>query len=207
MFWTISPIFILIFILTFLYHFKKDLRRTVIFFGSSLGIGATIVAAILGVLGLNESTQQHSFSIKYNQKQASFSYLKEWKESPQAKAREASRKIRGLPPQEAHKVLLTNDEYADSVRAILAFFEEVGLAVKHSYADEETLCPMLQEPVTTYYASFQPWMDWYKSYRQLPLAFENYEWLNAHWKQGCPRKKTPATEGSVATLSAPLRRE
>lgn len=186
MIWIVAPTITLILVLTIVYHFKKDMRRTVVFFGSSLGIGATILAAVFGVLGLRESTDQHNISIRLSQKQASFYYLKEWKNVPQPKAREVSRIIRGIPPQEAHKIFQNSHEYADAVRAILAFFEEVGLAIKHSYADEETLCSLLQEPVMTYYSGFQPWMDWYKNYRQIPRAFENYEWLHERWKNGCP---------------------
>jgi hypothetical protein len=186
--WVIVLTISLILILSVLYHFKKDMRRSIIFFGSSLGIGATIVTAVFGVLGLRESTDQHNMSIKLSQKQAAFYYLKEWKEVPQPKAREVSRVIRGIPPQEAHKIFQSNHEYADAVRASLAFFEEVGLATKHSYADEETLCSLLQEPVITYYSDFQPWMEWYKNYRQIPRAFEHYEWLHERWKKGCPSR-------------------
>jgi len=186
MIWFVAPIITLILVLTFLYHFKTNWRRTIVFFGSSLGIGGTIVAAMLGVLGLRESTEQHNISMKLNQKQASFYYLKEWKAVPQPKAREVSSLVRGIPPQDAHKVFQSKPEYADAVRTVLAYFEEVGLAVKHSYADEATLCSLLQESVLSYHSDFQPWMDWYKNYRKIPRAFENYDWVYQRWKDGCP---------------------
>jgi hypothetical protein len=186
MIWFIVPTITLILVLTFLYHFKKTWRRTIVFFGSSLGIGATVIAAVFGVLGLRESTEQHGASVRLNQKQASFYYLKEWKTVPQPQVREVCRLIRGIPPQEAHKIFQNNHEYADAVRGILAYFEELGLAIKHSYADEETLCSLLQEPVMTYHSDLQPWMDWYKNYRHIPRTFENYDWLYQRWKNGCP---------------------
>lgn len=186
MWWVIGSVLVVIWLLTALYHFCKDLRRTIVFLGSSLGIGATIVAAILAVLGLQESTKQHRISIEQSRKQASFNYLQVWRKIPQSQMRNIVELVRNNPPQETQKVFEKNSDYEETVRSTLVFFEQIGLAIKYSYADEETLCPLLQQPATRYYTAFEPWMEWYKNFRGLPHFFDNYEWLHERWKNGCP---------------------
>lgn len=185
MFWIIGTMVLTIAILTALYHLARGWRRTIVFLGSSLGIGAAVVAAILGVMGLQESARQHSFAIRQSQKQAAFTYLQEWQKIPQAKLRQASSMARNISPDEVHKALQKDPEYADAVRATIVYFEEVGLAVRNSYADEETLCTLLREPIIRYHSAFGPWIEWYKNYRSIPHAFENYEWLHDRWVNGC----------------------
>lgn len=184
MFWVIGSVVLVVVILTVFYHLAKEWRRTIVFFGSSLGIGAAIIAAILGIMGLQESARQHSFAIKQSQKQAAFAYVQEWQKIPQAKLREASKIARDKPPEEVHKMLQGDPELADAVRATIVYFEEVGLAIRLGYADEEPLRALLYEPVSRYHSAFKPWMDWYKNYRSIPTAFENYQWLQDRWANG-----------------------
>ena len=181
MFWIIGSGVLGVVILTAVYHLAKEWRQTIVFFGSSLGISAAIIAAILGVMGLQESARQHSFAIRQSQKQAAFSYAQEWQRIPQAKLRQASKLARELSPEDIHKALQNDPELADAVRATIVYFEEVGLAVRLSYADEEPLRALLYEPVSRYHSAFKPWMDWYKNYRSVPTAFENYQWLEERW--------------------------
>src|SRR5436309_1860454 len=117
MLWIIVSVALIVVILTAFYHLAKGWRRTIVFFGSSLGIGAAIIAAILGVMGLQESARQHSFAIRQSQKQAAFAHAQEWQRIPQAKLREASKLARDMSPEDIHKALQSDPELADAVRA------------------------------------------------------------------------------------------
>src|SRR6185436_2182509 len=184
MWWTIVIVIVVVVTLTILYHTCEKVRGTIVFLGSGLGIGATIIAAILAVLGLQESVRQHKFAIEQSRKDASFRYLQDWHKIPQGTMRKVAELARAKPPQEVQKALEENREYEEAVRATFVFFEEVGLAIKYSYADEETLCPLLQQSATRWYTTFEPWMQWYKGFRGLPHAFDSYQWLDERWKKG-----------------------
>ncbi len=69
---------------------------------------------------------------------------------------------------------------------VLNFFEETSVAVRTSYADEATLCALLEEPVVRYYGTLADWVSDYRKKRRANSYLANYEWLYDRWKGGCP---------------------
>ncbi len=147
-------------ILSLLFQFARGIRETVIFLGTALAG----VAAIIQLQSQSFQTQQN---VRHNKVTVSFSYIEKWNSPPLSdKLRTAARAIdsvSGKSPQEIEAFLADHDTARDALIKVFNLFEDIGLAIRTGYADNETLCQYFSEPALRYFSRLRPWLDNYRS--------------------------------------------
>ena len=181
---------ILVGVLAFVFYRSPRLRETVVFLGTSLGVGAGILAAFSAVIQLRDSTEQNRLALLHRKQEAAFNYLREWQALPLVTARQLMHDSRGKPPEEIHKMLKANSAFHQAAEQIINYFEVLGLAVERGYADEAVLCSLLSDSSLGYHEVLVTWLRWYREMRKMPRLVYHYEWLIERWRNGCPAPST-----------------
>jgi hypothetical protein len=184
---TLVPAVILV--LALLLRFRPNLRQMVVSIGSSLGVAAAAVGVILAFFELKDSTDQHRQSVRLRRQEIAFAYMKRFEEIPDKAT------LRGLidglaekRPAEVQSFFA--NQRADGMKVVnaLNLFEEISIAARTSYADDATLCALLEEPAVRYYGTLKNWVVYFRQKGKAPSFLQNYEWLYGQWKDGCPVK-------------------
>ncbi len=146
-----------ILILTLLYHFMPKAGNTIIFLGSGIGVAATVIAAALsfeelrGVANHYElSVEQHKQAIAHDRQAVAFLYMEKFGALPIGDAASALEDVKSKTPEQIDEYLRSNPQAKGALVKVFNCFEEMALAAQFTYADEATLCALLEEPVVRY---------------------------------------------------------
>lgn len=176
--------------LTLLFQFAPSVRQTVVFLGTAL-IG---VAAIIQLQSQAFLTSQE---IRHGKVSVAFNYIDIWNTEPmnervRVAAVVVDDSIIGKSPQQVQAFLDNNDAQRGALIAAFNLFENMGLAIRTGYADDETLCQYFSEPALRYFSRLKPWLYNYRSVTQRHGSYEHYEWLYDNWLEGCPTSRLTA---------------
>lgn len=175
-----------------------ELRKTIIFFGSSVGVATAVIGSIFTFFEFRESTDQHRQAVRLQRQEIAFDYLERFHAIPdKAELRAAMDGLSGKSPKEVQQFFRTNREDGTRVAAMLSYLEEAAVAARQHYADEPTLCAFLEDVVVRYYTTLEGWVVFYREASKNPRYLENLEWLATRWEKGCP----PLDGDGVETLS------
>jgi hypothetical protein len=177
-------------ILTTAYQIFKKYRQTVVFLATALGVAAAILQFQAQTDQLHAQASQNHAAVRHSRVQVAFEYMRRWNdESFRATLPEATAALEGVAgksPEQIHEYLGKNDAQRKALMAVFNLFEDIGLAVRTGYADDEALCQFFSEPVKRYFSTLRPWLDFYRAKTGRHGAYEHYQWLNESWSKGCP---------------------
>lgn len=192
--WLIAGLGAGVLVLTILFASWPSARKTIVFFGSAVGVAA----AVLGVLFSFQELQrlgdqyklaigQHEQSVTHSRQAVTFSYTEKFEDLPLEKAAEALNQIGAMNPQQISEFFRADPVSSQALLKVFNFFEQMALATKNSYADEKTLCALFEEPAVRYYSHLSSWIVEYRKQTGRHGAHEQHEWLFERWRRGCPQ--------------------
>lgn len=166
-------------ILTILFYEYGQLRTTIVFGASALGVAGAIYSALLA----SENLQG---VIKHRQLDFSFGYMVRWNDPAFSKLkhrwREILEVIRGRSPEDIEKLLNENKEDRTTAVDVLNFFEEMAIAIKFGTADELILREAFHGIIIDYYSTAEPWIERHRAAKARPRFLCELEELRDKWK-------------------------
>lgn len=177
------------------HHYLSTHRPLIVFITSTLGGMAALIGVYLTIFQLGQLTEQHELSIQQKREEKAFSYMEKWDPEIQVRVEKILSEFVNKSLVDKLNILIIDEShnegnyYQKPLAKTLSLFEELGLAVRRNYADEQILCFFYEENIIRYWGQLQDIVHYNRTNYNKPLLFENFEWLYDRWKRGCP--KTP----------------
>ena len=83
------------------------------------------------------------------------------------------------------KFLNDDPKAHENLMKTLNFFDQLGLAIKYNYVDEDIVCNIFSTISVDYYLTVSWIVDWHRKTQNEPNLYASYEWLYQRWKGGC----------------------
>lgn len=201
MIWLAVIILLLIVLFLSAMHLRyPNLRETLGFLGTGIGLTAAIASAVFTYLQVAEATKQsqlvasqmaeagrqNQLALTHRQQEEAFRLIDKYNDLPLQIASDFVRSFKGKTPEEINVLHNSNPDAAEALRSCMNFFENAALSIRSDFANESISCEHFRDTGVLYYGQLKEYIAVLREKTENPDTWKHHQWLYERWSNGCP---------------------